>query len=111
MAETLRSQCRGLRFDPWSGNKVSHATTKDFVSLNSKKIPCATTKTQCSQINKAFSEDCNILFKIVFDCAGSSLLRAGFSLVAAGRGYSSGVQGSHCGGSSCAWAQEVVAVP
>ena len=34
VAKTLRSQCRGLRFDPWSGNKISHATAKDPVCLN-----------------------------------------------------------------------------
>ena len=34
--KTLSSQCRGPRFDPWSGNYIPHATTK----------------TQHSQINK-----------------------------------------------------------
>ena len=37
VAETPRSQCRGPGFDPWSGNQISHATTK---------IPHAATKTQ-----------------------------------------------------------------
>ena len=27
-AKTLSSQCRGHRFDPWSGNCIPHATTK-----------------------------------------------------------------------------------
>ena len=29
MAKTLRSQCRGPRFDPWSENQILHATTKE----------------------------------------------------------------------------------
>ena len=28
VAKTLRSQCRGLRFDPWSENEIPHASTK-----------------------------------------------------------------------------------
>ena len=28
MAKTLRSQCRGPGFDPWSGNWIPHATKK-----------------------------------------------------------------------------------
>ena len=28
VAETLRSQCRGSGIDPWSENKILHATTK-----------------------------------------------------------------------------------
>ena len=35
VAKTLLSQCRGPRFDTWSGNQIPHAATK----------------TQCSQIN------------------------------------------------------------
>ena len=38
MAKTLPSQWRGPGFDPWSGNKIPHATTK----------------TWCSQIDKYF---------------------------------------------------------
>ena len=30
MAKTLRSQCRGPRFDPWSGNYIPHAATKSL---------------------------------------------------------------------------------
>ena len=37
----LHSQCRGLRFDPCSGNWIPHAVTKDLH---------ATTETWCSQI-------------------------------------------------------------
>ena len=43
----------------------------------------------------------------IFGCVGSSLLRAGFPLVAVSGSYSSlGVWASHCGGFSCcrAWA-------
>ena len=29
MAKTPCSQCRGHKFDPWSGNEILHATTKD----------------------------------------------------------------------------------
>ena len=36
VAKTLCFQCRGPGFKPWSGNK----------------IPCAVTKTSCSEINK-----------------------------------------------------------
>ena len=28
VAKTLHSQCRGPRFDPWTGNYILHATTK-----------------------------------------------------------------------------------
>ena len=40
VAKTLSSQCRGHRFDPWSGNYIPHATTK----------------TQFSQINNYFKK-------------------------------------------------------
>ena len=30
VAKTLCSQCRGPRFDPWSGNQNPHATTKSL---------------------------------------------------------------------------------
>ena len=33
MANTLHSQCRGPRFDPWSGNYIPH-DTKDFACPN-----------------------------------------------------------------------------
>ena len=61
MDETPCSQSRGPRFDPWSGNWIPHASTKILHSTTKKvshvpqwrlKIPRATTKTQCSQINK-----------------------------------------------------------
>ena len=39
----------------------------------------------------------------MFGCVGSLLLCAGFSLVAASRGYSCGARASHCGGFSCCW--------
>ena len=29
VAKTPYSQCRGPEFDPWSGNKITHATDKD----------------------------------------------------------------------------------
>ena len=38
MAKTLHSQCRGPRFDPWSGNWIPHATTKTWCSLINKLI-------------------------------------------------------------------------
>ena len=28
VAKTLSSQCRGLSFNPWAGNKIPDATTK-----------------------------------------------------------------------------------
>ena len=43
VAKTLHSQCRGPRFDPWSGNNIPHATSKGLH---------AATKTQHSQINE-----------------------------------------------------------
>ena len=77
VAKTLSSQCKGPRFDPWSGTrshmlqlKSSHATSKDstchnlkkkkdstccnwrFVTQIRMKIPHAATKTRWSQINK-----------------------------------------------------------
>ena len=46
VAKTLRSQCRGLRLDPWSGNKIpdatidsSQATTKNFTCRNEGLAP------------------------------------------------------------------------
>ena len=30
----LHSQCRGPRFNPWPGNKIPHATTKDLACYN-----------------------------------------------------------------------------
>ena len=41
--QTRSPQCRGPRFDPWSGNKIPHAAMK---------TENATTKIQHSQINK-----------------------------------------------------------
>ena len=43
VAQTPHFQCREPRFNPWSGNQIPHAPTKD---------PCATMKTQCSPTNK-----------------------------------------------------------
>ena len=40
VSKTLHSQCMGPGFDPWSGNQIPDL------------IPDATTKTECSQINK-----------------------------------------------------------
>ena len=44
-----------------------------------------------------------VVVVVVFGCLGSSLLRAGFSLVAASGGYTPrcGARASHCGGFSC----------
>ena len=41
-AKTPCCQCRGPRFNPWSGNYIPHVTTED---------PHAATKTWCSQIS------------------------------------------------------------
>ena len=56
LAKIQFSQCSGTRFYPWSGNWIprvvttsSHGTTKDPTCLNKYH---ATTKTQCSQVNK-----------------------------------------------------------
>ena len=47
VAKTQRSQCRGPRFDPWSGNWIPHAATKsscattiDTTCLNKYGRPC-----------------------------------------------------------------------
>ena len=45
VAKTPCSQCRGPRFNPWSGNYIPQAEAK---------ISSATTKTWCSQINKYY---------------------------------------------------------
>ena len=43
----LCSQCKGgPRFDPWSGNQIPHASTKD-PQCRTKKISCDTVKTSC----------------------------------------------------------------
>ena len=34
VATTLGSQCRGPRFDPWSGNYIPRAITKDPIRYN-----------------------------------------------------------------------------
>ena len=53
VAETPRSQRRGLGFEPWSGNWIPHATTKSLhaATKDRRKILRATTKTLQSQIN------------------------------------------------------------
>ena len=50
MAKTLLSQCRGPRFDPWSGNWIPYAATKSSDAY--LKILHAATKTWCSKINE-----------------------------------------------------------
>ena len=51
VAKTLCSQCRGPRFDSWSGNYIQHATTK--VHMLQLKIPhAAITYSNGCQINK-----------------------------------------------------------
>ena len=53
VAKTLCSQCRGHRFDPWSGNWIPQATTKkSHVSQQRSKIPHAATKTWGSEGQK-----------------------------------------------------------
>ena len=60
VAKTLNSQGRGPECDPWSGNQISHAVTKSSnatakrsrMPQRRRKMPCATTKTQGSKINK-----------------------------------------------------------
>ena len=47
VAKTLHSQCRGLRFYPWSGTR-SHMQ-KLRVCMMQLHVPCAATKTQCRQ--------------------------------------------------------------
>jgi len=37
MAKTPCSQCRGPRFNPWSGNEIPHAATKNLHA--STKVP------------------------------------------------------------------------
>ena len=62
MAKTPHSQCRGPRFDPWSGNLIPHATTKS--SHAATKDPA--TKTRCSQIKKINSTLRLVYFTICF---------------------------------------------
>ena len=57
---TPRSQLRGPRFEPWSGNLSPHAATKSSNAVTKRtsmpqqrsKILCAATKTRHSQLNK-----------------------------------------------------------
>ena len=39
VVKTLNSQCRGLKFDPWSGNQIPYAVTKSL--HGTLKIPHA----------------------------------------------------------------------
>ena len=43
VAKTACSQCRGPRFDPWSGNYFPHATTKTSYATT-RKFPHSTRK-------------------------------------------------------------------
>ena len=43
---------QGTRFNPWSENQIPHAATKSL----QLKIPCAASKTWCSQILKKKKE-------------------------------------------------------
>ena len=52
VTKTLRSQCRGPRFDPWLGNQIPHAATKDSRAATNIKTPHAVSKTQCSKTNE-----------------------------------------------------------
>ena len=40
VAKTLRSQCRGPGFNPWSGNWIPHATAKDLMCCNKDGRSC-----------------------------------------------------------------------
>ena len=71
VAKTPQSQCRGPRYDTWSGNYITHTTTKKILRA-AIEIPCAATKTQHSQIRE------KILFKknlMVFKDMNKSLMR------------------------------------
>ena len=50
VAKTLRFQRKRSRFNPWSGNYIPHATTKDPAWIFS--LVRVVTKTQHLQINK-----------------------------------------------------------
>ena len=50
VANNWCSQFREPRFNPWSGNQIPHAVTRD--PATKIKILFAATKTQRSQINK-----------------------------------------------------------
>ena len=43
VVKTPHSQCKGPGFDPWSGTKILHATTKS--PQTATKITCPTAKT------------------------------------------------------------------
>ena len=57
VAKISHSQCRGPRFDPWSGNWIPHFTTKTSHAETKKlhhagMIPRDATKTRLNQVNK-----------------------------------------------------------
>ena len=72
VAKTLRSQCRGPGFNPWSGNLIPYAATKSSH---------AATKIQHSQINKYIFKifmyrslcEHSFLF-LMYKCSGVRLL-------------------------------------
>ena len=51
VAKTPQSQCRGSRYNTWSGKYIPHTTTKKILCA-AIEIPCVATKTQHSQIRK-----------------------------------------------------------
>ena len=51
VAKAPRSQCRGPGFNPWSGNWIPHATTKDSVCLNKDQRSCLL-QVRSRQLNK-----------------------------------------------------------
>ena len=57
VAKTPRSQCRGPRFNPWSGNEIPHAETKSLHAAAKTKHPSATTKTWQRQINIYYKKE------------------------------------------------------
>ena len=50
VAKTPQSQCRGPRFNPWSGNLILHATTKSLQVTTQLKISHATTEAHVPQL-------------------------------------------------------------
>ena len=61
MAKTLFSQCRGSGFDPWSGNRIPHATATSSHGAN--KINVLQLRPEAAKLKKKKKKR-QIIFKI-----------------------------------------------
>ena len=71
MIKTLHSQCRGLVYNPWSGNLILHAATKwcKKIKINTflKRILSGVVKKQLTEWKKIFANhisDKGLIFRI-----------------------------------------------